>query len=258
MPYDLDDDFPPTLDDPPDIDPQYCELLGCRVTAAVIAVYLQQGTKWDAVQDVEGEPLEMLVTDRLRDLIARIPEKGRYRCVARFPDGRLEAQKSHVLRPLKRNEDKPKGGADDESTVNSIVQEMLRDQIRRLERETERLREDLRRERETGQSRAAELRRDREAQVAGLQEQMRAQRDGLTEARVKLARSEAEAEAARVRIADLEALVAERDVIVHEAKAQIESLKVQANDAAFSPLDAITGFDHVLDGLSKLQNLGNG
>ncbi|MEZ4437405.1 MAG: hypothetical protein R3F65_33850 [bacterium] len=226
------------------LEPTYAPLLEADVPCPTLDVYELDGTDWRPAYDHEESIIELLATDTARDLSERIVRPGRYRVVARDPrTKRILTRKDHNLRPSRRGR-----GADAPSfQVVALYQKQTADALAAkqaaetaLADERRRLDDQLREERRHG------------AQVADLlREQADDARKRAHDIEVRMAGLMSRLEAREERLEQLEAQLAEMKAEVANAQQLTAELKKKADDAEFSPLEAIMQMDQALEVLGK-------
>lgn len=226
----------PPDDMPRGLTPIYAPLFEKHVACAILNVYEVTAENLQPAFDAQGEAITLLPNEGLVHLARRIAHPGRYRIAARDPrTNRYIAWCEHALRPAPKPVERP---AD-----HDMIAE-LRDQVRHLR---EQLRDDKTRYDEA-------LRHERQSAVDARQfaaERVDEARRKAHEAEVLVAGYTARLEARDLRIAELEAQITDMKAEVHNARRLAEELKHKADDAEFSPLDAILQMDQALDVIGK-------
>ncbi|MCA9627588.1 MAG: hypothetical protein KC766_07985, partial [Myxococcales bacterium] len=237
----------PFDDDPHDIDPTYAPLLDADVPCVLLDVYQAEGDQWSPAYDHDDRLVEALVTDTQRELSERITRPGRYRVVARDPrTKRILRRKDWTLRPSPRP-GAPRREANAAPALVALYQEQLRTALEAKAQAEQHLFA----ERQRCDDRVREQRHDRDALERALREQIDAAKARSHDAEVKCAAMASRLESRDERVAQLEEQLAEMKAEVGKAQALAAELKQKAEEAEFSPLDAIMQMDQALDVLGK-------
>jgi len=234
-------------DDPDSIEPTYAPLLDAEVTCALLDVYWAEKGQWNPAYDEDQQVIDALVTDTSRDLSERITRPGRYRVVAREPrTKRMLRRKDWTLRPsprpgMRRGGDLLLVQTDDRARHGVVAAVEAKARAEQL----------LQDERGRNDDRIRELREARDVLERSLREQVDAAKARSHDAEVKCAAMASRLESRDERVAQLEDQIAEMKSEVGKAQALTAELKQKAEEAEFSPLDAIMQMDQALDVLGK-------
>jgi len=236
----LDDDLP---------DPQYAPLVEAEVQSVVLDVYELHGGKWKPVYDHDGNLVQMLPSETMRDLSARVTQPGLYRVVARDPSTqKMVRRKDWSLRPT------PTPGRSRSSAqpdISPAMIDLFKDRIAEAQRQRQDAVDQLREERKRWDA-TLDAERKRSAAMENLaREQVERARERARESDIELAGLRAMVQARQHRIGDLEDQLADMKSEVEEAQVLTADLKKKAKDNDFSPLDAILQMDQALEVLGK-------
>ena len=234
-----DQDLPPS---------RYAPLVDAEVTSTVLNVYELDGQDWRPVYAPDGQLVEMLPGETVRDLSERIPHPGLYRVVAREPrTQKIQRRKDWSLRPIPRPgfTPQPKPGAHPDMIA------LYQQQVATANAERREALDELRRERDRMDN-ALRQERDRFSEMQSLmRDRIEETRDRASKAAVELAGMAARLEARDQRVAELEAQLEDMRAEVLRAQELASELRRKADDAEFSPLDAIMQMDQALDVIGK-------
>lgn len=263
----------------------YAPLLGRAVACSVLHVGRLRGTKLEPAVDAEGDPIELPADAGMAELRRRITEPGRYRVEARYP-GTMDrlAYSDHDVQPIEDEPESEWGATEPMTERTSRSRSMgevsehayvghlhdtinnLRDQLREANTRSDR---DIRYERERAESALKALQERADAEVRAVQARadvevkgMQARVDAETrslrdkceaavkqayDAEVRLAGSAARLEAKSHRVTELESQLAELKEEIDSVRQLAAELKIKADEAGFSPLDAFAHLDKALD-----------
>lgn len=236
----LDDDLP---------DAQYAPLVDAEVRCVVLDVYELAGGKWKPVYDHDGHLVQMLPTEGVRDLSARIGHVGLYRVVARDPaTQKMIKRKDWSLRPTPvPGRPKP---VEKPATSDAII-DLYKAQAAEAQRQRKEAIDQHREDRKRTDA-LLDAERKRSMAIENLaREQVERAKERATSMEVQLAGVAARLEARDERVIELEDQLAELKANVEEAHELTANLKKKAKENEFSPLDAILQMDSAFDVLSK-------
>lgn len=264
----------------------YAPLLGRTVACSVLHVGRLRGTKLEPALDAVGDAIELRADASMAELRRRVTEPGCYRVEARHPGTRDRiAYSDHEVEPL---DDRESGWRTSEPMTERTSRSMrevsehayvghlhdtinnLRDQLReastrsdreiRYERERAEVAFKALQERADAEVRAVQARAD--AEVKGLQARVEVETRSLRDkceaavkqaydAEVRLAGSAARLEAKSQRVTELEAQLAELKEEIEGVRQLAAELKIKAEEAGFSPLEALAHLDKAVDFIGR-------
>lgn len=236
-------------DDPRDIEPTYSPLLGAEVPVALLHVYFCDKNEWNRAFDEHDEVIEALVTDTERDLCDRITRPGRYRVVARDPHKQfILRRRDMILRPRRRPGVQPQPAP---TTHSDAIIDLYKHQVKVADEGRAKAEKALDDERRRSDARLEEVRKEHRALVEALRGQLDAERERFRVADGDRVEAQAHLENRVEQVTALQAQIEEMKADVAKAQALTAELKKKAEEAEFSPLDAIMQMDQALDVLGK-------
>lgn len=252
----------------------YAPLLGRDVACSVLHIGRLRGKKLEPAIDAGGDPIELPADAGMAELRRRVAEPGRYRVEARYPGTRDRlAYSDHDVQPLD-DEPEPERRATEpmaertsrsrpmrevsehayvghlHDTINNL-RDQLRDASTRSDRELryERDRADAAlkamQERADAEVKAVQARAD--VETRSLREKCEAAVKKAFDAEVKLAGTAARLDAKSQRVDELETQLGELKEEIDSVRQLAAELKIKADEAGFSPLDAFAHLDQALD-----------
>lgn len=221
--------------------PVFAPLLGRHIECDTLQVTRFKGKTLEPAYDEDGEAIELLADDEMPELIRRITEPGRYRVSARDPQTKQYVTfKDYLLRPRPKAPAQPGARPEGEHNYVSHLRDTigeLREQLRDLQTRADR---DIRYERERADEAVRRAREHSDATTTKAHD-----------AEVKVAGYSARLEARDQRIGVLEEQLAEMKAEFENARELSAALRKKAEEAEFSPLDALMQMDQALDVIGK-------